>query len=46
MLFATPVTLLLVPSLYMVMTDFKQAASDLPARLLRQRGEQGPAGQE
>ena len=43
-LFATPVTLLLVPSLYLAMTDVKQAVSELPARLWGDR--ETPANQE
>lgn len=41
-LFATPVTLLLVPSLYLIMNDVKQGARELPTRLLRHR-EENPA---
>lgn len=44
-IFATPVTLLLVPSLYLIINDVKQGARELPARLLRQR-EEKPANQE
>ncbi|MDG1401666.1 MAG: efflux RND transporter permease subunit [Candidatus Binatia bacterium] len=45
-LFATPVTLLLVPSLYLAMTDVKQATSELPSRLWRHADEEAPANQE
>jgi multidrug efflux pump subunit AcrB len=41
-IFATPVTLLLVPSLYLIMNDVKQGARELPTRLLRHR-EENPA---